>query len=123
MAPPSSRDGEDSARSSDPNGTSESSLRVLYISLEYAEPHLFSGNGVYSRAFVANLSKLSKCRVRVLCGRPATEAKSSPVLSKATPGQTRTALHSRANPSTSATPAFNSAGLEMKRERKAKNTI
>jgi hypothetical protein len=48
-------------------------VRVLFITLEYAEPFLFSGNGVYSRSFVKNIvsnSHSPRVKVLVLCGRP-----------------------------------------------------
>jgi len=46
-------------------------IRVLFLTLEYAEPYIFSGNGVYSRSFVHNLVKSGSTRVMVICGRPA----------------------------------------------------
>jgi len=48
-----------------------SELRVLLLTLEYAEPWIFSGNGVYSRSFVHNLIRTGDTRIQVICGRPA----------------------------------------------------
>ncbi|KAH9249813.1 hypothetical protein BASA81_012408 [Batrachochytrium salamandrivorans] len=52
-----------------------SETRVLLLSLEYAEPWIFSGNGVYCRSFVHNLCKspeAPKVKFLVICGRPNT---------------------------------------------------
>ena len=62
--------GEKRRKAMDPAG-GNADLRVLFLTLEYAEQYIFSGNGVYSRAFVHNLAKSGNARVMVICGRPA----------------------------------------------------
>lgn len=64
------------ARATTDNGHS-SSMKILFLSLEFADP-LFSGNGVYARTLVRALLHTSPhATVLALCGQPPTNSGST----------------------------------------------